>query len=255
MNEKIKKEKCGCEHCKDDIVIVHEKEDKPVSQILCPACNNSELTLIMNKEMKTYYSENKYPKHIDSCCEKCKLLYYCPKCDLKFGYQVDISKELENSIKIKELLNSGKMFNYLYDIACVNHTRTDMFNLLRCLSDMTLLVPMNSIVNEEDEEQFSNAEIGSVVTLKNEIRMKADILKNNENKLCFPIFTAKNEIEKDYFKSFSWIELSILECISLARNNNVDNIIVNAFSHKFELTKELMDIIEAITKNKVNDKK
>lgn len=100
----IQKIKCGCKHCKENIVNVIEytKENTSLSNIECPTCHNSNLTLIMNNKMKERYNQAQYPKHINACCEECKLLYYCPKCDFKFGYEVEIHTQNLND-RCKEL--------------------------------------------------------------------------------------------------------------------------------------------------------
>lgn len=110
---------------------------------------------------------------------------------------------------------------------------------LRLVANTIVWVPMNMAVSPEDILQFLMSKKGDVVSTKNEIRMKPDILKDPHGRLYFPIFTSTEEAPVKYRNNFSWIQVPFKEVLKQARQHkDVDAVVINAFSNNvsFPLT-------------------
>ena len=80
----------------------------------------------------------------------------------------------------KEALKSGKVLRYLRNAFLNDQTVMNLSPLFDCLIDSDLYVPMNVIMSNEDINTFKNSNVGDVVSLNNNIRMKPDWLKIND---------------------------------------------------------------------------
>lgn len=115
--------------------------------------------------------------------------------------------------------------------------------ILEYMSENAAWVPCSANYSKEDFEKIKNSKQGDVFSFEN-TKLKPDILKHTSGKLYFPIFSQKDEAPEDYAKNFSWINMPIVRCCILARNNpNCSGIIVNAFTNSHPITNELIDIV------------
>ena len=113
--------------------------------------------------------------------------------------------------------------------------------LLSVLHAAQVSVPMTVTMDKADEEQFLQAKVGDTVTTGGAIRMKPDMLTNNDGELFFPAFTLQEEAPEDYRSVFSWITMDFMNCVCSAYGNEkCAGVVVNAFSEPFTLTRPLM---------------
>ena len=116
--------------------------------------------------------------------------------------------------------------------------------LLTVLLNATVSVPMNVIMEKEDEEQFLGAKPGDTVTTRQAIRMKPDMLKNGAGELLFPVFTQPEDAPEDYRKYFSWVTMDFMRCVRSAfHNEECSGVVINAFSTAFPLNKLILQLL------------
>ena len=140
-------------------------------------------------------------------------------------------------------LESGKVLVYLKYNFIENRCQETLFPLLSCLRDSQVIVPMNVIMSEADEDMFMNVKVGDVVSTNDEIRLKPDILQNGDN-FFFPMFSNAEQIPEDYGSHFSTINLSVLQCIEMAKSyEHVCGLVLDAFTDPVVLEYDLADLI------------
>lgn len=151
----------------------------------------------------------------------------------------------------KKALKSGKVLRYLRDAFLNDQTVMNLSPLFDCLIDSDLYVPMNVIMSNEDINTFKNSNVGDVVSLNNNIRMKPDWLKINaeSEELYFPIFSSIDEPTDNYRKNFSWINLSLDDCIKFVRSNEkCIGLVLDAFTKPVVITDKVFNALESILK-------
>ena len=153
-----------------------------------------------------------------------------------------------------EDLADGKMLEEAVSKFNENKSNDTFIDVLELLRDSTVYVPYNAVLSERDQERFEkiineagenlDKLVGLEFTAKDETRLIPDILENNDNNF-FPIFSTEESMG-EYGDNFSKISQSILDAITLAKNNDKKpvGIVLNAFSEPFILDKEVWDIVE-----------
>lgn len=161
-------------------------------------------------------------------------------------------------LKSVEQVEDKEFFKKAVSICQLNRNTLNMFRLFQILRDNTVVVPCTAVPSEQDqmrmEEMVNKAMesgdlesmVGQEFTSLDDIRMIPDILQNGED-YYFPIFTSVEEMG-DYGNQFSKVEMSALEAMNLARNNekNVFGFVLNAFTTPVEISKDAFDYIEQI---------
>ncbi|MDD4690608.1 MAG: SseB family protein [Eubacteriales bacterium] len=111
------------------------------------------------------------------------------------------------------------------------------------MRDSQIIVPMNVMMSKVDEEMFMNVKVADEVSTHDNIRLKPDILQNGEN-FFFPIFSSAEQIPEDYGSHFSAINLSVLQCIEMAKSyEKVCGLVLDAFTEPMVLEYAIADLI------------
>ena len=134
----------------------------------------------------------------------------------------------------KEALQDGSILEQLIDRFIEDSTIENMHSIILCLVDSDLHIPMSPIISEEDQEQLNNAKVGEEITLKQEMRLKPDLLQDSENsQLYFPVFSNIDKVPKEYSDHFSWINMNLDTIVDFIENNkDVSGIALNPMSEK-----------------------
>lgn len=152
----------------------------------------------------------------------------------------------ENSYIDSKTLASGKVLLYLKQKFLENRTEQALFALLGCLRDSQVVVPVNVTMSEEDKEMFLNAKKGDQLSTNDEMRLKPDILQNGD-KFFFPMFSNEEEMPEKYAANFSGINMSVLQCIEMAKfYEQVTALVLDAFTDPMILEYPLADLIPDI---------
>ena len=155
----------------------------------------------------------------------------------KFKAKADFKKYKEKNDILGALVCRYNMASHQPD------RRQLLLLILEYMSENVAWIPCSANYSKEDFEKIKNLKQGDVFSFEN-TKLKPDILKHTSGKLYFPIFSQKDEAPEDYAKNFSWINMPIVRCCIMARNNpNCSGIIVNAFTNSRPITNELIDIV------------
>lgn len=163
--------------------------------------------------------------------------------------------DMNPSVQItEEDLADGKMLEEAVSRFNANRNNDTFIDVLEILRDCIVYVPYNAVLSARDQEKLDdlissagdNLEklINMEFVAEDETRLIPDILENNGN-FFFPVFSTE-EAMGEYGDNFSKIPQSILDAITLARNNNKNpvGIVLNAFSEPFILDKEIWNLVE-----------
>ena len=143
----------------------------------------------------------------------------------------------------QETLKNGKVLRALVHQFLAEQNQQNLLAILKCLRDSYVWIPCNVNISEADTEQFLNAQVGDTVTSAEDIRFTPDILQNGDL-FYFPVFSNCDQMGTDYVNHFSKIEKHFFEAMSLANaRENVEGIVLDAFTQPFIVKKDLFDII------------
>lgn len=133
----------------------------------------------------------------------------------------------------------GLKFRFLND-----RSEENMFGVFTCLRDSILIVPATAKFSDADAEILSNVkEEGDVVTTKDDIRLKPDILKKDD-KNYFPIFSNADEMPDWYASKVSTIEMTMPQVVEMAKNwGGLDGIVLDGFTMPMVIPFGIADII------------
>ncbi|HCK89171.1 MAG TPA: hypothetical protein DHW39_10280 [Erysipelotrichaceae bacterium] len=161
----------------------------------------------------------------------------------------------------EEMLNDSAFLKKCLGICKKYRTQLNYIRLMRILSQCTVWVPCNAVMEKEDEEAFArmieeamekgdpDSMIGREFVTKGITRMIPDILQSGEN-FYFPAFTSAEEMG-EYGEHFSKVAHDFMNVLNIAENNEQKPcaIVINAFSEPFEIPKELFDVIRSLAAN------
>lgn len=168
-------------------------------------------------------------------------------------------KLVESSYKGEkfEALKSGKVLLELKRRFLEQPSRNRMIELIDCLTDSLLYVPMNAILSDKNTEALKNCKVGDEVKLVEDLRMTPDYLQNPEGNLYIPVFSQKEQVDKNYCKQFSGIYIHISEVIELYKHprEKLAGIILDAHTKPIIFDDNLIDIIEKIMELKEEEKR
>ena len=165
----------------------------------------------------------------------------------------------------REELEDGSVLKEAISVLGKEPSQENYLEVIELLRDSFVWIPCTAVLSENDkkrvedllgekkEEDFQKL-IGQTMTMKDQIRMIPDILRNGD-KYFFPVFTSDKEMG-EYGEHFSKIEKSFLEAMNLAQNNdkNVTGIVVNPFGEAFMLGREFFDLVRQMKSRVVDNR-
>ena len=76
-------------------------------------------------------------------------------------------------------------------------------------------------------------------------------INDESEELYFPIFSSIDEATDNYRKNFSWINLSLDDCIRFVRGNEkCIGLVLDAFTKPVVITDKILDALESILKER-----
>ena len=104
--------------------------------------------------------------------------------------------------------------------------------LFKELKQARVWVPFNpSLMDESDEQEGA--------------RLKPDILQKGDD-YFYPCFSNEQEIPKEYYDRFSWLQLPVTDCLFAVEGRGrfpLRGIVLDAFSESVEIDKEAFEAI------------
>ena len=105
-------------------------------------------------------------------------------------------KREEKDEERKKALEDGNVLGIMIDRFIQDQTGLKMFQLLNCLTDCQVAIPVNMRIPEEVQNQMKSAKIGDEISLKSDMGFTPDNLIMPDGKRFLPIFS-KEEKEED----------------------------------------------------------
>ena len=104
--------------------------------------------------------------------------------------------------------------------------------LFKVLKQSKVWVPFNAYLMDESEGQEG-------------ARLTPDILQKGDD-YFYPCFSNEQEIPKEYYDSFSWLQLPFTDCLFAAEEVDrfpIRGIVLDALSDSVEIDKEAFEVI------------
>ena len=104
--------------------------------------------------------------------------------------------------------------------------------LFEVLNQSKVWVPFNAYLMDESEGQEG-------------VRLKPDILQKGDD-YFYPCFSSEQEIPKEYYDRFSWLQLPVTDCLFTVEGRGrfaLRGIVLDAFSESVEIDKEAFEAI------------
>ena len=104
--------------------------------------------------------------------------------------------------------------------------------LFKELKQARVWVPFNPYLMDESDEQEG-------------ARLKPDILQKGDD-YFYPCFSNEQEIPKEYYDRFSWLQLPVTDCLFAVEGRGrfpLRGIVLDAFSESVEIDKEAFEVI------------
>ena len=104
--------------------------------------------------------------------------------------------------------------------------------LFKVLNQSKVWVPFNAYLMDESEGQEG-------------VRLKPDILQKGDD-YFYPCFSNEQEIPKEYYDRFSWLQLPVTDCLFTVEGRGrfaLRGIVLDAFSESVEIDKEAFEAI------------
>ena len=222
-------------------------EETTHKKLVCPT--NEELKEIFEKYeiphapdkiiLQILYSYIQYFKEdsADMAYYLCEYLY--DLCEDKSI--LELMNEIQNADKVDlesldaTMLEDGSILKNSMHRYMRVQSEENFYDLLYVLSLSTVIVPTMS----ED--------------LGYEDGLKADILKSNDGRLFFPVFTNEKEIPQEYGNFYSRVHVKFVDCIEAAkRSEGVCGIVLNPFTKAMELNFEHLNMLLKMLQHKMN---
>lgn len=156
----------------------------------------------------------------------------------------------ENTRPTPEQLADGKILLSLKEEYLKDGSDQNLFQLICCLRDSTVCVPMQVELSEEDKARIQkNLDDGiDDVSISEDTKFYPIMLTNNNGDQAFPVFSNEGEMGDNYQNDDCGVyEIPFLECINFTKNlENCSTIVLDAFTKPFVINTELADVIAQI---------
>lgn len=110
-------------------------------------------------------------------------------------------------------------------------------------NDGAVLVPYNSNAPMISEEQLKTLQIGDTLSLEQEVRLKVDVLKDNQEKQWLPVFTNEEEQRKEISGNVI-MNQPLYNMMQMALDmTGVEGMVINPFGKYIQLNKQILETL------------
>lgn len=122
-----------------------------------------------------------------------------------------------------------------------NKNNDTFFELVKCLRESLVIVPIIVSMNDESTNQLPGNE-QSLENIKSEI-----LFIKKDNTMLLPIFTSIDQIDEKFRKRYSTLEYPFIELFKMLHSMNVVyGIVIDSFTHPFLLTERMLKVFESL---------
>lgn len=100
-------------------------------------------------------------------------------------------------------------------------------------------------VNEENIDLFLEALIKTKVYVPVDKNNEVDFLYNEQKELLLPIYSSTNEIVAENYENFTWLNISINECLRImGKNKEIKGIVLDPLTDAIEIKTSLLKLLQ-----------
>ncbi|MBP3871523.1 MAG: DUF4011 domain-containing protein [Faecalicoccus sp.] len=161
--------------------------------------------------------------------------------------------DLSNWTLAKEDLEDGSFFKGILNDYIKDKNEDTFLFVLLILRSTEVYVPCKVEQNEHTEKilkklkegtAFENLSDEEKEQLKSQIRV--DVLISDKNEKAFPVFSSKDQIEKDVLNTVQAIKMPFMDAFELASKSDVDGLMINGYTQKVFIEKKLFERLSNI---------
>ncbi len=148
---------------------------------------------------------------------------------------------MSDKISAKDL-EDGKILSNLKLSFLGEPTQEMLFPLLCCLRESVVKVPFIAKMSDADKERLANVKEGESFSNKDEIALTADLLKAEDGKKFFPIFSNDDAMDDEYKTRFTIVPVTFEDCVKMAHSDSeVSGLVLDGFTSPFVIPFDLAD--------------
>lgn len=142
-----------------------------------------------------------------------------------------------------EILADGKVLVTLKQQFLKEKTDEAMFLFMTCLRDSVVYIPMIAMLSDEDKARLERGDTAP----EGNVLFRPDILPHPSGLKFFPLFTQKEQIPKPYLdKGITALPLSVIRAVRLAKECEVDSIVLDPYTEPCAIPMEAAQKIETL---------
>lgn len=147
----------------------------------------------------------------------------------------------------REMLSDGSILLSMKQRFLTEQTQENIMALLLCLRDSTVYVPLIMKMSSRDEEKFKSGKEGDSVEFQDDVHLSPDIFMAEGREMFFPVFSQREQIDKEYAKDFSIMPFDIIKCLEMAHSiEGVCGIVLDPQTQPLPVLFEMADVIEKL---------
>ncbi|MCR4790190.1 MAG: SseB family protein [Treponemataceae bacterium] len=125
-----------------------------------------------------------------------------------------------------------------------NSDSDSLLQLLCCLHDSTVFVPMNLIMSKSDERALTQNPFAAIPD--NKVKYSPELIESEEGENALPMFSNKSQVPKDFLENLALIPVRVLDCINYVRQSEkIDHLALDPFTDSIKIPMELAQVIES----------
>lgn len=130
----------------------------------------------------------------------------------------------------KKALEDGHLLRYLKHLFLERQDRQTLMEVLSCLRDSEVIVPVRIDVSDEDAKRILSAPKGQRILTQDKAKLNPALLKSTDG-IFLPVFSSPEQLTAEYAKTVSTMNLSAVSAIRYAQTiENINGLVLDAFN-------------------------
>lgn len=157
-----------------------------------------------------------------------------------------------------ENMNAAQKGELLTGLLMLYNKKPEQQNLLPIMQMLMDSVPVGvpMKIDEADLELIKAAKEKKIQLEKKQVNMKTVILRMTDGKAFLPVFSRKQEVPKEFYDKYYWVQMPFKECAKLVKSMvGVDEIRINTYTQNLILPKEALESVLIVDQLRPADEK
>jgi len=149
--------------------------------------------------------------------------------------------------------DDAKLVSYLIDRHRELKTAESLNAVLEAVQNVSYIVPMNMRMHIDDAKRFKELH-GKNFKPKHPVQFIPQPVQGEDGQVFLPAFVTKEDVPEDNIPKFTWALMPSIQCGgSVLRTDKVNGLLLNPFSTRFLMKRELLEKMIKVVKTEKND--